>query len=124
MLRLDRYEKVYKENSSLIAEVEITIVEWNYFIILKEYQKGERRWFNYPTGVKEDRDGQKKFIPLTGFRDKESTERFLKAVRGAVNKYLEKNKSAQGVQKDYYDKAKEQQWEQEAKKQNDEEVPF
>ncbi len=121
MLKLERYEKVYKENSSLIAEVEITIVEWKYFVILKEFQKGDRRWFNFPTGMKEERDGERKFIPLTGFRDKEVSERFLKAVRVEVDKYLEKHKAAP---KDYYDKEREKQWEEESKKQRNEEVPF
>lgn len=51
------------------------------------YKKEGRRWVNFPTREYENEEGEKKFMPLIRFRNKEHQTAFTKKAKEAIDEW-------------------------------------
>lgn len=79
------------EGSYVKGFASIYIPKWGVEIFnISLFEKEGRRWINLPSREYE-KDGEKKFLPLLRFREKEHAELFGEKVKQAIDKFLGTN---------------------------------
>lgn len=90
-VQLLRYETVQKDNSCVIGEVDFYVPEKKYTARkVRHLQKGDSKWFNWPSFSREENGGTK-WYPLGEFPSDEN-EQIFAGLRVEVENYIEKER--------------------------------
>jgi hypothetical protein len=91
MIEILKYHPSNKKDSILKGHFSISVEKWGNFIIedMAYFEKDNKRWCAFPSKEYEML-GNKKFFPITKFKDKEMQNIFLSKVRDALDEYLKK----------------------------------
>ena len=67
------------------------------------FMKEGRRWVNFPAKEYENKEGEKKFMPLIRFREKEHNTKFMEAAKEAIDKWCADEANGENITKERND---------------------